>query len=333
MFKPKIAFFLKSIITVVFLISVFFDSSHFVLAQDNKKDSTANSIDNVRPEMNGHQFVTTTLVDGPFINTYFSLSAGLGTSSNYDYPLVIRGQEVQGLFGQITYVALDIKYQQNIKDWLAFIASVKMKGRLGSQTISIMTEGINIGNTINFGWVIKAVETRKLMLSAGLNLTTTSVTVFNLSDFIEKAIENGGITPDNKLVKTTNVTAGTAGLKGAFAFNRTFGCVGNFNFGYGESVSGMNRGYFDAGISFDADLKAKYSFPFGFALGYNWNNYSQTDVSFTNPQNVIFKINYTGRKDFDLGAEMNAQFYSMERFGEVIDMNVLFVKASIAYYF
>jgi hypothetical protein len=333
MLSLRLKYFIRILLTPVLLASVFVFQSNILLAQNTGKDSILNPNENIKPQMNDHQFITTTLVDGPFANTYFSLSAGVGSSSNYDYPLVINGQEVQGLFGQITYVALDVRYQQNIKDWLAFLVTVRMKGRLGSQTISILTEGVNIGNSFNIGWLFKAFESRKLMLSAGLNLSTVSVTTLNFTDFVEKVIENGGITPDNKLIKTTNNTLGTVGLRGAYAFNRTFGCIANLNSGYGESVSGVNRGYFDAGISFDANLDPNFSVPIGLAIGYSWNNYSQADISFSNPQNIIFKINYTGRKDFDLGAEVNAQFFTLDKLNQSIDMQVLFMKASIAYYF
>ena len=324
---------LKRLLTLVFLAAVLYNSSVILKAQDTRKDTVRNSIENTRPNLNGHEFISTTPVEGPFVNTLFRLSAGIGSSSNYDYPLVIEGQEVKGLFGQITFASLHVHYQQNIKDWMAFLVTVNMKGRLGSQTISLLTEGVNIGTSFNFGWLFKAVESNKFMLSAGMNINSQSITVFNMYDFIDKVIENGEITPDNKLVKTTNITAGTLGLRTAYAFSRTFGCIGKVNFGYGESVSSVNRGYFDAGLSFDADLNPKLSVPIGFAVGYNWNNYNQDDISFSNPQNIIFKLNYTGRKDFDLGAEMITQFFTLKRGDQDINMQVLFMNASIAYYF
>jgi hypothetical protein len=324
---------IKKIVTVILLFSSLLISSSSLRAQDVKKDSVLKSTENSKPELYGHAFTSNSLVEGPFLKTYFRLTAGIGSSSNYDLPLVINGKEVNGLFGQITYGVLNVKYQQEIKDWLAFSVSANTTGRLGSQTISIITQGVNLATGVNLGWLFKVYESKKTMLSASLSISNQTLTLFNLFDFIEKIIQNGGITQGNKLVKTTNITAGVMGIRSAYAFNRTFGCIGKLSFGYGESLSSANKGYFDAGISFDADLYPKLSVPIGFALGYDWNNFSQADVSFTNPQNILLKINYTGRKDFDIGAEMNAQFFSFTRLNQNINVEVLFMRATIAYYF
>ena len=319
--------------TIIFLLSSLLIFSHSLKAQKLKLVTGLSNTENNKPVLNEHKFITNTLVEGPFVNTFFRLSAGIGTSSNYDLPLNINGNTVNGLYGQMTYGVLNVKYQQNIKDWLAFSVSADMIGRLGSQTISLITEGVNLGMSYQFGWIFKAYESKKVVLSASLSISNQSVTVFNMFDFIKKIIENGGIARENKLVKTTNITAGTAGFKFAYALNRTFGCIGKLNLGYGESLSSVNKGYFDGGVSFDADLNPRLSIPVGFALGYDWNNFSQTDVSLSNPQNIIFKINYTGRKDFDLGVEMNAQFFKLSTLNQNINLEVLFIKADIAYNF
>ena len=304
-----------------------------IYSQPKNRDSLTYNTDNIKPELYGHQYVINSLIQGPFLNTTFSLTSGIGTSSNYDQPLVINGKEITGLFGQLTYGSFNAQYRQKIKDWLAFSVSANFNGQLGSQRISIITEGINIGTSLNFGWIIKAYQSKKLMLGASANISNQSVTIFNMYDFVNKIIQNGEITPDNKLVKTINLTAGLLGLSTAYAFNRTFGAIGKFNFGYGESISSVNRGYFDAGISIDANFNPKHHIPIGFALGYDWNNFGQEDVSIKNPQNILFKINYTGRKDFDLGVEMNTQFFTLTRLNQDINIEVFNISAGIAYYF
>jgi hypothetical protein len=323
----------KTIFTIIFLTISIFIYTVNIKAQDIKKETELISTDNTRPTLYEHKFTSNTLVDGPFLDTYFSLTAGMGASSNYDFPLVINGKEISGLFGQITYVGINVKYQQKINNWLAFSAAADMKGRLGSEKISLITEGVNIASSMNFGWLFKAYENKKVMLSCGLGISNNTITFFNLTEFIKKIIQDTGITPGNKLVRTTNLTAGILGIKFAYAFNRTFGCIGKINIGYGETVSSASKGYFDAGVYIDADLNPRWSVPIGFGVGYNWNNFSQEEVSLTNPQKILFKINYTGSKDFDLGVEMNAQFLTITRVNQDINLQVLFAKASIAYFF
>jgi hypothetical protein len=325
--------FIKSILVTFIFCCAFQLSSTIDYAQNLDNDKMSICKNNTKPQLNGHEFVTNSLAEGPFLNTSIRLSSGAGISSNYSLPLEINGREVTGLFGQVTYGIFNVRYSQKIKEWLGFAVSANMKGRLGSQTVSILTEGINLGTSFDFGWIVRVFESKKFMLSSTLAVSNQSITVFNLYDYIQKIVQNGEITSDNKMVKSTNITAGGLGLNTAFAFSRTFGCIGKLSFGYGETLTGANRGYFDAGISFDANLEPKVKIPVGFALGYDWNNFSQADVSITNPQNVIFKVSYTGRKDFDLGVEMNAQFLTYTRLKQEINLKVLFIKANIAYFF
>jgi hypothetical protein len=320
---------LKVFYSLIIALSIF---SYSTSAQD-KTGQKSNLIGNAKTELNGHRFITNSLVNDPFINTRFSLISGVGSSSNYDIPLVIKGKEITGLFGQLTYGTVDVRYQQMINNWLAFSVTVNVLGRLGSQKISFVSEGVNFNTNFNLGWTFKVVKTKKLMTSASVDLFNTSVTSFNLEEFINKAVENGSITPDNKIVKTTNLTIGTLGVRAAYAFSKTFGCIGKVNIGYGESLTTDKQTYVDAGLSIDADLNPSLSAPVGFAFGYNWNNYNQADISLKDPQNILFRINYTGRKDFDLGLEMQTQFFTFMSFGQEISSEVIYLKFAIAYFF
>ena len=179
---------MKSIFTVIIFAALNYSSVE-LFAQDLDKETELNMTDNTKPELYGHKFISTSLVSGPYMNTTFELSAGIGNSSNYDIPLVINDKEVKGLFGQITYGTLYIKYRQKIKNWMSFDITMNMKGRLGSQTISLLTEGINIGTSFNIAWNFKTVETKKFMLSTGLTISNANVSLFNLHDFIKKIIE------------------------------------------------------------------------------------------------------------------------------------------------
>lgn len=321
-----------------FFIALFFFSFNLraqenKTVQDNKTGLKLNKIENPKTELNGHTFITNSMITDPFINTRFSLITGVGSTSNYDIPLVINGKEITGLFGQLTYGTFDVRYQQKITSWLGFSLLVNVLGRLGSQKISFVSEGVNFNTNFNLGWTIKIAKSKKFMTSAVLNLTNTSTTAFNLEKFIQKVIENGGITPDNKVVKLTNITLGSAGLKAAYAFSKTFGCIGKLNIGYGESLNSDKQTYLEGGISFDADLNPSLSVPVGFCLGYIWNNYNQNDISLKDPQNILFRINYTGKNDLDLGLEMQTQFFTFMSFGKEISSEVIYLKFGITYFF
>jgi hypothetical protein len=113
-----------------------------------------------------------------------------------------------------------------------------------------------------------------------------------------------------------------------------FGLTACVTAGYGESAERYSgdEWIFDYGVSADADLKPDYSVPVGFTLSYfGIARGKQSATVLGNPQSIFFQLNYTGKKDIDLGLVFNYQWF----FKESIDQTVNFtsVYLDIKHYF
>jgi len=264
------------------------------------------------------------VIGSPFIETYLDTRLGGGQTVKFEIqPITIDSQKVLQLNGNLVYTLLDIKYQQKIKDWMAFNGRVSVQGRLGAELGALLTEGINIGTGFNFGWLFKLYQSKDFALSGSLDVFNNSYTAVNLRKFIQGVIDSGKIVPSNKLVYEIPLLKAGSALTCAYAFNKTFGLTANFTAQYGDAATttSESKWYINYGAVFDADLLPKQNVPIGFMLGFFHNTLLiPTDEVVTQPNNLLFQINYTGKQDLNLGLEMNYQVYKPVDFDESISI-------------
>jgi hypothetical protein len=262
--------------------------------------------------LNGHKFLVNSIISTPFINTYVQNRLGVGQTMNLSIPeTVIEGQPVQ-VKGELLFTFLNLEYQQVIRDWLAFNASVDILGRLGNKPGSLIAEGIDVAAGYQFGWLFKLYQNKEFMLSGSADVSNRSYTVIDLKDFVQGIIDSGKITEDNKLIKDIPALRAGVGVKGAYAFNSVFGLNAFVNVKYGETaVYGAPSDWFlSYGLAFDADLLPKQKVPVGFLLGFFASSVPGTDGELESyPKNFIFQVNYTGNEDIIIGLESNFQYY------------------------
>lgn len=275
--------------------------------------------------LKGHKFIINSNIGSPFIETFIENRIGAGQTIDLDIPTIrLSGGEVVQLKGELLFTALNFEYQQKIKDWMAFNASILVSGRLGTKAGSLISEGVNVITGYQFGWLFKVYKNKETMLSATLDVTNNSVTLVDLNKFVQGIIDSGKITKDNQLVKEIPALRAGGGLRGSYAFNRTFGFTGFANLRNGESADreNSNRWFFNFGLAFDADLMPKQKVPIGFLLGfYSLDFAGAADALENDPKNFIFQINYTGKDDLNLGLEVNYQTYKPVNY----DRNINFV--------
>lgn len=263
--------------------------------------------------LKGHKFIINSNIGSPFIQTYLENRIGAGQTIDLDIPTIsLSGGEVVQLKGELVFTALNFEYQQKIRDWMAFNASIAVSGRLGNKAGSLISEGVNVLAGYQFGWLFKVYQNKNMMLSATLDVTNNSVTLIDLERFVKGIIDSGKITKDNQLVKDIPALRAGGGLRGSYAFNSTFGFTGFLNLRNGESAerNNSNQWFFNFGLAFDADLMPKQKVPIGFLLGFYSLDFAGSAESLENdPKNLIFQINYTGKDDLNLGLEVNYQTY------------------------
>jgi hypothetical protein len=179
---------------------------------DNMRDSALRI---PKPNLNGHKFITNALVKDPFVRTHIRNSLGIGQTLDFETPvLILNGNKVVSLKGDLLYTSIDFEYQQEIRDWLAFSGRFQVAGRMGTEVSALFTNGINFITGLELGWMVKAFENRNMALSGHMKVTSNSGTYVNLYDFIQGVvIDSGKITVGNKLVKSTPLTRVLGGAR------------------------------------------------------------------------------------------------------------------------
>lgn len=271
------------------------------------------------PMLAGHRFIQASNIQGPFIRTMFRNTIGVGVSSGISIPVIeIGGEEYHFETGSLLYSTIQAEYQNAVKDWLSVWVEFQIVGRLGTETSSLLTQGVTVINGFDFGWLLKIWERDDMQLSGSVRVVKSSYTAVDLIGFIEGVIE-GVPESENSLVRTVPVLIGTTGLRYAWAINQVVGLttLGAVGFGDSPDRKADSQWYFDLGALVDFDLRRKYSAPIGLALGANIANMAEQDQAMDgNIATAIGRIDYIGRIDFNLGLEVMSRWYDHEGFEE-----------------
>ena len=260
------------------------------------------------PVLDGHRFVVNPYTNSPFIKTYFRNSLGGGVAMDLQVPiLIVDGEPLAGLRGDLTFLTLNFEYQYAVNNWLAFFGNVGMVSRFGTEPQALIAQGLNATYGFELGWMFKLLETNKVVLSATANLWNQSGTVLNLYDFVQDIIDNGGLRPENQLIYSKDYIQGGGGLRVAWAPNKLIGVNGLSEFAFGESLD--NKGtkvFYNIAGSIDLDLNKIYSVPIGFALGFTFNTFLSSNDSSVDEiaTNIFLRTSYTGRNDILISLDM-----------------------------
>lgn len=303
----------------------------FFSAYDNSKAQTDTTSHPV--SLDGHKFIINSTLGSPFTNTTFKNILGAGQTMNLEIPpIVIRGRPVVQLQGEIVFTNLIFEYQQEIRDWLAFYGEVRLIGRLGTETGTLISQGVNLVTGYNLGWKFKVLETKKLKLATSLSISKLSYTSLDLPTFIQGIIDSGKVTPGNKLVGYTPLLRGGAAINAAYAFNKTFGAMARLYVDYGESAKRGESDLFNYnyGLAIDADLYPNHNIPLGFLFGfYHASLPTFRETNTRDPNELLLQINYTGKKYLNIGAEVNYRWYLPEKFDNYINFLTFNLTTSI----
>ena len=301
---------------------------------ENSQDTTKTSLNSESGNsLNGHRF-SSSKIKSPFINTYLLTSLGAGKTSRLDIPVIINGQELATLTGDLAFTYFGFEYQHAVKDWIAFSLRLNAIGRLGTDAGAVLYQGVDLDIGYQLGWLLKLYKSKDMMLSGTIKVSNNSFTFIDINGFIQGIVDSGKITPENKMVKNTPTTNAGAGLAYAYTINRMFGITAEANFSYGESAERFSEDewIFNYGVLVDADLNPDYSVPLGFGLSYFGSKRGKNTTSlFGDPNNILFQINYTGKSDLDLGLVFNYQWYKDASIDQTINFTNIYL--DVKYYF
>ena len=255
------------------------------------------------PTLNGHVFLSSSYLRSSFINTSVQADLGFGITSTITTPgIEIGGYEILSFKGQLIFFDVDAYYKQRFTPWLAMFISLKVAGRVGTDMSTIVADGVNTMAGGDIGWLIRIAHTDKLNLSGAVSLTNITGNFINVTEYLDEVINDE---PYPSVTKTVPSMIATFGLRGAYAFNPSYGLQANVTYGYGESLErGNSKGYFSIGVLGDLDFNPKRQVPVGLALGYTLSSAPAIVMKDGGAASLIIgKISYTGSDDFELGLQ------------------------------
>jgi len=287
------------------------------------------------PVMNGHRFVVNSHASSPFIKTYFRNTLGGGVAMDLQVPiLIIDGEPLAGLRGDLTFLTIEFEYQYAVNNWLAVFGNVGMLSRFGTEAQALVAQGINATYGFELGWMFKLLETDKVMLSATANLWNQSGTVLNFYNFIQDIIDNGELRPENQLIYSKDYIQGGGGLRVAWAPSELIGVNGLSEFLFGESLDKKGtKIFYNIAGSIDLDLNKVWAVPIGFALGATVNTFlSSNDSSVDdNSTSVFLRTSYTGRNDILISLDMTWNKFPVSQPKQTLNASTATI--SVEYYF
>ncbi|RLD20305.1 MAG: hypothetical protein DRI69_06570 [Bacteroidetes bacterium] len=275
---------------------------------NTQSDDSGNAL--LVPSLNGHTFLTSSNLRSSFISTNLQADIGFGLTSKLAIPGIIIGDfEILGFEGSILFVDLNVSYQQRVTSWLAFYATFKMASRLGTDMSTILADGVNTLTGGDIGWLVRIHHSEKFNLSGSININNISGGFINVTDYFKEIIND---VPYPSVIKKIPALSLGMGLRGAYAFNPTYGLQFQAGVAYGESLErGNTTAYFSGGIMGDINFRPKHKVPVGLALGYTHSTAPEIIMNNGGAANLFTgKIGYTGSDEFELGLQFT--YYNVE---------------------
>jgi len=313
---------LKAKISIEFILLFIFFTSAVVFGQDSEYEIT-NDIKQERI-LGKHYFTPNNTIQSPFILTYLRTVLGVGQINDLLFPLIkVGNKELLVVQGDIFVALLNLEYQHALKNWLAAYIQFGLIGRLGSDTGTLVTQGVNYASTFDIGWLIKVFRADKFALSTTVEVSNGKYSFISIQNFVNNIINDDQLT---SLVTFNNSLYGVLGIRAAYGFNHFLGLNFVANLGYGETIQRNleNRWFTILGINADINLTKLIKSPISLSLGYLYSTYpkNNNDVLFNN-HIIITQLNYIGRPNIVVSLEYS---YSRELGGDnenVIWLNTL----------
>jgi len=277
--------------------------------------SSETQIERKVPTLNGHMFPSVSYLRSSFIVTSLQADLGYGITSGLSLPgIMIDDHEILSFEGKILFADMDVQYHQRFTPWLSFFLSLRMAARIGNSMSTILVDGVNTISGSDIGWLVRIMKTDKFNLAGAIKLSNVTASLINVTDYFEEIINDEPY--PSVIKKVPGMTAGL-GLRGAYAFNPTYGLQFNADYTFGESFErGSSGRYFMGGFLGDLDFNPKHKVPIGLAMGYTISSSPAYVMDEGGISNLILgRIGYTGSDDFELGLQFtyyNAYLKSVE---------------------
>ena len=176
---------IKLFTILYFAISLIFISNAQSSDDKNQDTTETSSVTASGNMLNGHRFISSSKIKSPFINTYLLTSLGAGKTNRLDFPVIINGQELTTLTGDLAFTYLGFEYQHAVKDWIAFSLRINALGRLGTDAGAVLYQGVDLAIGYQLGWLLKLYKSKDMILSGTIKVSNNSFTLIDINGFIQ----------------------------------------------------------------------------------------------------------------------------------------------------
>jgi len=283
--------------------------------------------------LGGHVFLPSSAFPDPFVAGYLTSNLGAGAATNLQVPVYnAEDSVVRILKGDLGVVGMGIEYQQGVLPWLGVRVNASGFTRFGTQTPTLLSEGVSTRYGYGAGASARIWGNEKLYLSGALDYSSDNLAGVEPLEYVEgvartvgKVLDSleaiGGITLNpaviDSVIRSIDLTgyslhsSSTAqktsvGVRAAYAPVRWLGLTGLLQTGLVGTFSGAsNVGLLDVGAAADVDFDALWRIPVGVKVSGRWQsvNEAASDVA-KSTTDVGASVAYTGRGDFSLGLEL-----------------------------
>jgi len=287
------------------------------------------------PFLNGHTYIaSSTMPQTPFITTYFRNSTGMGRALGYDIPVYdSEGELLTTVDGNLTYMMLEISYQQALNDWLAVWLTGAGVGRVGVNAESVLSQGLSGVGAIELGGLARILNKDKFILSGAFSLRHNKQIGVNIIGFAKSIIDTGIIDEANLLTRIPSWRY-KGGLRFAYAVNDLLGFILTTDLGFGDNLEGEDKSdtVFDIGGLASLDLNTRTKLPIGLLLGYSHTSYPESSGDIIERIGAVtLRIAYTGSREFSLGLEFVYASAPLKESDKSLNYGATFI--NLQYYF
>lgn len=270
----------------------------------------------------------------PFITTYFRNSTGIGRAIGLDIPIYgQRGETITTVDGNLTYMLLEISYQQALNNWLAVWLSGSGVGRVGLNAESVLSKGITAVGALELGGLVRILNKEKFILSGAFSLRHNKLVGVDIIGFAKSIIDTGRIDESKLLLRIPSWRV-KGGLRFAYAINDLLGFIVATNWGRGDNLEGKDQSdtVFDIAGLVSLDLNTKTKLPIGLLVGYGHTSYPESSGDIVEDVGVAtLRIAYTGSREFSLGLEFAYASAPLKEFDKSLNYGATYL--NLQYYF
>lgn len=321
----------KIILYTAFTILFFFSLINLSYSQNNKLNSPSN------PKIDGHEFITNSLLKNPFVNTKLGSSLGFASSLSSEIPLLrldSSNNKVK-VKADISFVNGSFNFQYAVKDWAAIWLNFSGIARLGTNTPSIFLSGVTANSGFETGMLFKIKEFKKSLLSASFSISNASSTNLNIYSFLKNVINNPMNIDSVSIISNFTPLSGSLDLRFAYSPSKPWSILSYLSGGYGENLEVnliSNNFSYVLGATVNYNFNNKCNVPIGIGTGFKISSNSPT-LQYTKiaTQYYMFQIAYTGKRDFLLSLE--SDYLRIPTYYSGVAINTTSFNFNWAYYF